>query len=185
MAVCPHNSEKSSGLAEDVKKGESLLVDATSSVSQQLVSVKSVHRRAPTDLVELAKEVNKANTFVRATAHGKLQQIAEQIRFLQEQAREVLESASQDSSLHNAQCNFQKRPGHVYHVYRRKACGSTFLSMLSPAEWSSCPHEFVGSYKLEFDMSWTPVEKVEERARDMALIDKLLYEKTNLPAIMN
>ena len=164
-------------------KAESRLVEPSESVTSQLVSVKSVHRRAPTDLVELAQEVNKANTFVRATAHGKLQQIADQIRFLQEQARQVLETAAQDGDIHNAKCNFQKKPGQIYHVYRKKTCGSTFLSMLSPAEWTSCPHECVGSYKLEFDMSWTPVEKMEERARDMAVIDKLLFEKTSLPAL--
>ena len=159
-----------------------LLVQPSDSVSSQLNSVITVHRRAPTDLVELAQEVNQANRFVRATAHSKLQQIADQIRFLQEQAKQVLEAAVHDGELHNAKCNFKKRPGTVYHLYR-KAPGSTFVSMLSPEEWSSCPHEFLGSYKLEFDMSWTPIEQMEQRAKDMALIDRLLSEKTNLPAL--
>ena len=34
--------------------------------------------------------------------------------------------------------------------------------MLSPAEWGgSAPHPFEGSYRLEADSSWTPVEEAE------------------------
>ena len=41
------------------------------------------------DIVELAKQVQKADEFTRATACGKLTVIADQIKFLQEQARKV------------------------------------------------------------------------------------------------
>ena len=42
-------------------------------------------KASPHDLVELAKEVQKADSFVKATAGSKLQIIAEQIKFLQQQ----------------------------------------------------------------------------------------------------
>ena len=38
----------------------------------------------------------------------------------------------------------------------------------------SCPHEFVGAYKLEYDQSWTAIEEVEEKSQEFALIDKIL-----------
>lgn len=42
-------------------------------------------------------------------------------------------------------------------------------------EWgASCPHEFVGAYKLEYDQSWTSIEEVEEKSQEFALIDKIL-----------
>ena len=38
-------------------------------------------------------------------------------------------------------------------------------------EWgSSCPHKFLGSYKLEYDHSWTPADEVENREKEMAPI---------------
>ena len=46
-----------------------------------------MRKASPNDLVELAREVQKADTFVRATAGSKLQIIAEQIKFLQQQVR--------------------------------------------------------------------------------------------------
>ena len=45
----------------------------------------STKHAQPSDLVELAKEVQRANEEVKHTASGKLQIIVEQIRFLQEQ----------------------------------------------------------------------------------------------------
>ena len=43
----------------------------------------------------------------------------------------------------------------------------TFFSMLSPNGWGfkggKCPYEYLNSYRLEHDMSWTPVERIVER----------------------
>jgi hypothetical protein len=39
-----------------------------------------------------------------------------------------------------------------------------FFSMLSPGEWGgNPPNEHLGSYRLEYDMSWTPLDKMEAR----------------------
>lgn len=57
-------------------------------------------------------------------------------------------------------------------------------SMSSPLkEWGlSCPHPFVGAFKLQHDMSWTPVDEVEKRDADIAIIDKLISHQTALPS---
>jgi len=73
----------------------------------------------------------QADVLVRATAGSKLQMIAEQVRFLQQQAHRVLLKAKQDSELHHAACNFHKLPGHIYYLYERPS-GQRYFSMLSP-----------------------------------------------------
>ncbi|XP_046859493.1 uncharacterized protein C1orf50 homolog isoform X2 [Xenia sp. Carnegie-2017] len=146
-----------------------------SEISSSLVDPRTVHRLSdPTDIVSLAKEVQKADDFVKCIATNKLLVIAEQIRHLQEQAKKVLEDAKQNALLHHAACNFKKIPGKMYYLYRRKD-DTSYFSMVSPEEWgNSCPHHFMGSYKLEYDLSWTKAEDVEKRGRDLEEISRFL-----------
>ena len=60
-------------------------VDDTSSATKQLVNPREVKKAGHSDLIELAREVQNADEEVRHTACGKLQMIAEQMRFLQQQ----------------------------------------------------------------------------------------------------
>lgn len=57
------------------------------------------------------------------------------------------------------------------------------LSLSCPLkEWGpSCPHSFVGAFKLQHDMSWTPIDEVEKRDSEIAIMDKLLSQQTALP----
>ncbi|KAG9260264.1 hypothetical protein AMEX_G26498 [Astyanax mexicanus] len=136
----------------------------------------------PMDLVALAQQVQKGDEFIRANACNRLTVIADQIRYLQEQARKVLEDAKRDADLHHAACNVVKKPGNMYYLYMRES-GQRYFSILSPKEWgSSCPHKFLGAYKLQHDMSWTPVEEVEKRDAEISIMDKLLNSQAALPA---
>ena len=64
-------------------------VPPDASIGRQLVSAWAVRRHHdPMDLVSLAREVQQADQFVRATTAGKLQVIVDQIRLLQEQVCE-------------------------------------------------------------------------------------------------
>ena len=108
-------------------------------------------------LVDLAKEISQADNMVNSRVTGQLKVIAEQIRHLQHEARKVLEKGQRDQELHHAQCNFIRQPGKIYYLYK-KPSGQSYFSMLSPQEWGSQPpHEFIAAYKLEIDMSWSPV----------------------------
>ncbi|XP_012264022.2 uncharacterized protein C1orf50 homolog isoform X1 [Athalia rosae] len=140
-----------------------------------LVNPSASAKKAPNDLVMLAMEIQKADDFVKANACNKLQIIAEQMKFLQKQAENVLQEAKQNTYLHHAACNFRKQPGHVYHIYLRES-GQTYFSMLSPEEWggNGPPHIYKGSYRLEHDHSWTSVSKLEEKDNDLQLIHKIL-----------
>ncbi|KAJ8259502.1 hypothetical protein GJAV_G00170050 [Gymnothorax javanicus] len=136
----------------------------------------------PMDLVALAQQVQKGDEFIRANACNRLTVIADQIRYLQEQARKVLEDAKKDADLHHAACNVVKKPGNMYYLYMRES-GQRYFSILSPQDWGpSCPHEFLGAYKLQFDMSWTPLEDVEKRDSEIGIMDKLLNQQAALPS---
>ena len=72
------------------------------SIGRQLVDPRAVRRHYdPMDLVSLAREVQTANQFVRATTAGKLQVIVDQIRHLQESVSSA----------------FTKRGMHMYVLY--------------------------------------------------------------------
>lgn len=130
------------------------------------------------DLVELASQIQTADKFTRATAGSKLQVIAEQVRFLQQQAKSILEEAALNNQLHHIACNFKKVPGKIYYVYKRDN-GKHYMSMISPKEWGkSCP-PFVAAYKLEHDMTFTPYDRIAKREDDEQIIDKILKTNSN------
>lgn len=41
-------------------------------------------------------------------------------------------------------------------------------------DWNA-PHEYLGSYRLENDHSWTPVENLQRKDDEMFLISKILH----------
>eukprot|EP00035_Acanthoeca_spectabilis_P014583 m.281011 g.281011 ORF g.281011 m.281011 type:complete len:212 (-) comp16171_c0_seq3:4372-5007(-) len=143
------------------------LVVSNSAASSVLATSKMrTKMHDPTNLVELARFVQQADSHTKSIVGGKLELISEQIKLLQSQARNVLENAQRDLSLSNAKCNFQRKPGNTYHLYRKEVNGMEehFFSMLSPLEWGGKPpNEYVDSYRLEYDMSWTQVDRIVER----------------------
>ena len=54
-----------------------------------------------------------------------------QVRFLQQQAKSILEEAALNNQLHHIACNFKKVPGKIYYVYKRDN-GKHYMSMISP-----------------------------------------------------
>lgn len=143
-----------------------------------------VSRLSPAiDLVDVAKQVQQADDMLVTGASAKLRVIADQIRALQEQAKEVLEETRRNQELHRAQCNFKRQPGKIYHLYQR-GDGSLYFSLLAPREWGrEPPHTFKASYRLEPDMSWTPVETGQPSPREatMETVRRLLSEPGQLP----
>ncbi|XP_004645994.1 uncharacterized protein C1orf50 homolog [Octodon degus] len=147
-----------------------------------LVSPYHTHRVGdPLDLVALAEQVQKADEFIRANATSKLSVIAEQVQHLQEQARKVLEEARRDADLHHIACNMVKKPGNIYYLYQRES-GQRYFSIISPKEWgASCPHDFLGAYKLQHDLSWTPYEDIEKQDSRLSIMNRLLNQPVAMP----
>jgi hypothetical protein len=119
-------------------------------------------------LVDVAREIERADQFIASTSGAKLEQIAQQMKALRLQAEQVLRDAHENTELHRAEARFQRQAGKTYHLYER-APGERYWSMLSPADWAGrAPHPFVGSYRLEADQSWTPAERAVQRDQERA-----------------
>lgn len=132
------------------------------------MSTYPVSRLSPAiSLVDLAAEIARADQTVGGRVDAQLRIIVEQIRHLQDQARRVLEKAATDRRLHHAQCAFKRIPGKVYHLYQRGE-DDLYFSMLSPEEWGTkAPQAYLGSYRLEPDMSWTQADRSDPEAEDV------------------
>jgi len=139
-----------------------------------------VSRLAPAfDLVDLAKEIALADEMLANRASAQLQVIAEQVRLLQQQAQTILQQTQRDQQLHRAKCNFQKKPGQSYHLYQDNG-GQFILSLLSPDDWrGNPPNAFQGSFRLESDRSWTPLEslRAQRQSDPLEAIQALLQSK--------
>jgi hypothetical protein len=89
----------------------------------------------------------------------KLQLIGDQIKRLQSLGEKLIMEAQKNIDLHAIPCSMNKKPGDVYHLYERDD-QSQFLSIISPEEWGNMFNlKFLGSYKLESDMSWFSLEE--------------------------
>lgn len=122
-------------------------------------------RQSPSiDLVELAKEVADADDLLTIQAVGKLRVLAEQIEQIRKKAQVILAETRRNQQLHRAGCRFNKRVGSIYHLYS-KSDESLFFSMIGPVEWGNslknADLRFLGSYRLENDRSWTPVDTAD------------------------
>ena len=128
------------------------------------------------ELVDIAKEISQADAMVNTRVSAKLKVIADQIRHLQQEARDILEETQRDQQLHRAECNFKRIPGKTYHLYQKNN-NHQYFSMLAPTDWGGHPpHTYLGSYRLENDMSWTPLDKSNTPAADDSreIVERLL-----------
>ena len=141
----------------------------------------ALSRMAPSyALVDVAAEIEKADSMLATVTGGKLGVIADQIRHLQEQARTMLERARRDAELHRARCRFEKKAGGIYHLYRMNADDTLWFSLMAPEEWlRPQPQTFEGSYRLESDMSFTRLDVPDEGAptADITAVRALLSAK--------
>lgn len=150
-----------------------------SSPSPPMAPTLAPSRSVPLNLVDIAAQIQKADQVLGCVTTQKLRIIVEQIQALQQKARELLEQAQHSSDLHRVECRFQKRPGHVYHLYRRSE-GSLYFSMLSPHDWRDHPPDtFAGSFRLEQDMSFTPVQDIARRDAQDDMLRQLLPPSEN------
>ena len=125
---------------------------------------------APISLVDSARIIEAASSKVALRTNAQLEVIVEQMKALQERAREIIEQASRDVDLIHAECRFHRVPGKIYHLFDR-ADGHRYFSMVGPAEFGGAvPSGFIASYRYEHDESWTRVDEMEARDRRRAEI---------------
>ncbi|XP_015189018.1 PREDICTED: uncharacterized protein C1orf50 homolog isoform X2 [Polistes dominula] len=146
-----------------------------------LVDPNATSKSSKGDLVALAREIEKADSFVKANAYNKLEVITEQMRFLRKQAENILLEIDRNMKLNHVACNFVKVPGQVYHLYERES-GQCYFSRISPQEWgTSGPSQtYKGSYRLEEDHSWTPFSNIHDKDNEFNIFNKLLADNKQL-----
>ncbi|MEJ2143281.1 MAG: DUF2452 domain-containing protein [Gammaproteobacteria bacterium] len=153
-------------------------IDSSGSLDRQINNLPYAASRlgANIELVDIAREIAQADAMISTRVSAKLRVIADQIRHLQQEARGILEETRRDQQLHHAECNFKRLPGKTYHLYEKNN-GQLYFSMLSPNEWGGAPpHPFIGSFRLENDMSWTALDNLNEPQVDDSreIIERLL-----------
>jgi hypothetical protein len=119
---------------------------------------------APISLVDTAREIESASASVALRTNAQLEVILEQMRTLQQRAREIIDQAARDVDLIHVECRFRRVPGRTYHLYER-AGGHRYFSMLAPEELGYTSAQFIGSFRCEHDQSWTRADEVEARDR--------------------
>ncbi|VDL71378.1 unnamed protein product, partial [Nippostrongylus brasiliensis] len=145
--------------------------------SRLVVSCRETDRATADDLVALAEQLSSARELVKGRACDRLRSIAEQMDQLKKAAVRVLEEAKRDEELHNVACNMQKQPGRIYHLYQRKD-GYRYFSLLCPDEWGKEEkrNEYVASYRLEPDRSWTPTAEIIKRDLQFSSLESFLQQ---------
>ncbi|XP_022203544.2 uncharacterized protein C1orf50 homolog [Nilaparvata lugens] len=153
----------------------------------KLNNVTSDIRDVSLEIAALSGELAKADQLAQTVAFGKLEMVAEQLKFLKSQTYSVVVKLREGLSLNHVACNFKKIPGSIYHLYQRPS-GQKYFSMLSPEEWNgAAPHDFLGSFRLEQDMTWTPASEIEardaSREPSLKLLKAAILSEPNCDAI--
>merc|ERR1712003_166417 len=84
--------------------------------------------------------------------------------------------ANEDQMLAHAACNFEKKPGKVYHLWKRNDQYQwSMLSLDDHGGKAPRGSEFMGSYKFESDRSFTKAgSKCEERIELENFVNEML-----------
>ncbi|KAH8395711.1 hypothetical protein KR222_010261, partial [Zaprionus bogoriensis] len=143
----------------------------------------SMHDEA--DIINLAQQIQSADKHLKSSTSQKLVVILDQIKMLQAQAMNILKESNESRALHSAACNFTKKPGHIYHLYER-ATGQNYFSMLSPEEWNhAVDQKYKGSYRLEYDLSWTPLDKIKEHDEKLKWVEQCMNNESGATAAID
>uniref|UniRef100_A0A1I7TNT1 Uncharacterized protein n=2 Tax=Caenorhabditis tropicalis TaxID=1561998 RepID=A0A1I7TNT1_9PELO len=179
MEVSDVDMENNMQLVQLPQNGERVnvpLVQSRSDSERLVTSARQTDKIDADDLVALASQLSNARQLVKGRACDRLKQIADQMEQLHMAARAVLEDAQRDEQLHQVPCNMQKQPGRIYHLYQKQGSVEKYFSMLAPNEWGyqEKKEEFLGSYRLEYDRSWTPVAEMDRKDEEVARLQQIL-----------
>lgn len=111
----------------------------------------------PIRLVDRAKEIENAHLSIQNFANAKLELILKQIQNLQNEAKQILEEAKQSAELHKVQCNLEKKVGMILYLYERPNL-EKYFSLLSPQDWGTPPHKFLGTFRLKADYTFEKLD---------------------------
>ena len=88
------------------------------------------------------------------STYSKLELIAKQIKYLEDEALNILEEHNINNSLNDIKCNFKKVPGKYYYLYIIN--GEIKLSMISDDEWNTY-EKFLGKFYYDYDYNFKKI----------------------------
>jgi len=88
------------------------------------------------------------------STYGKLELIAKQISFLQNEALKIYNNHTFSTEINNIKCNFKKVPGTYYYLYEKN--NNKFLSLISNEEWCSYD-KFICKVYYDFDCNFKAI----------------------------
>ena len=85
--------------------------------------------------------------------YSKLKLLFKQMENLKNDINEIINESLEADALNDIKCNFKKKPGNTYYLYK-KPCDSLFFSILSPQEWTNTKNIFVNAYFYDYDLTF-------------------------------
>ena len=84
---------------------------------------------------------------------SKLKLLMKQAELLKEQIKDVINEGVLNQNLHEVKCNFQKKSGQTYYLYKKNE--TYYFSLLSPEDWNGDPpNTFINAYYYDYDKSF-------------------------------
>ena len=84
---------------------------------------------------------------------SKLKLLVKQAELLKEQIKDVINEGVLNQNLHEVKCNFQKKSGQTYYLYKKNE--TYYFSLLSPEDWNDDPPNiFINAYYYDYDKSF-------------------------------
>ena len=109
----------------------------------------------PTDITKWKKE---SFQIMKGYNHDQLRKLYEIAQIITKQANELLENEHTTQLVHQAEIMFKPILNRIYYLYERNNRG-TFLSLISPDEWSEMKGNFIQAVKMKSDNAWELVRK--------------------------
>lgn len=85
--------------------------------------------------------------------YSKLKVLFKQLENIKNEINDVITESLETDALNDIRCNFKKKPGNTYYLYKNPQ-ETLFFSILSPNEWSNTKNTFIGAYFYDYDLTF-------------------------------
>ena len=110
----------------------------------QLISIPNL-QELDSHKITMAVQKNSNN-------YSKLKVLFKQMENIKNEIHEIINESLQTDALNDIQCNFKKKPGNTYYLYK-KPDDTLFFSIISPDEWKTTNNTYINSYFYDYDLT--------------------------------
>ncbi|MDZ4788876.1 MAG: DUF2452 domain-containing protein [Blastochloris sp.] len=106
---------------------------------------------------DMGKVKGKALEAMEYQVETQLKQIYQQVETLAKQAKILKDRATVSYRIYQSEIRSEPVINQLYYLYERSS-GTTFLSLISPEEWSSSQMKFLAKTRLLADHTWEVID---------------------------